>query len=39
MYLPIYIIRIDEPSAGVFMLAGEETEILVYRDGSWRLLS
>ncbi|WP_445223390.1 DUF6888 family protein [Coleofasciculus sp. FACHB-SPT9] len=38
MYLPIYIVRIDEPTGGVFFLAGEETEILIFRNGSWRYL-
>jgi hypothetical protein len=38
MYLPVYIVRIDEPTGGVFFLAGEETEILIFRNGSWRYL-
>ena len=38
MYLPIFIIRIDEPTEGVFFLAGEETEVLISLDGTWRFL-
>ncbi|MFE1743796.1 DUF6888 family protein [Coleofasciculus sp. H7-2] len=38
MYLPIYIVRIDEPTGGVFFLAGEETAILINRNGLWKLL-
>ncbi|WP_431191459.1 DUF6888 family protein [Funiculus sociatus] len=38
MYLPIYIIRIDEPTGGVFFLAGEETEIFIFPNGRWRYL-
>ncbi len=37
MYLPIYLVCIDEPTEGVF-LAGEETEVLISRDGTWKLL-
>uniref|UniRef100_UPI0035A1B006 DUF6888 family protein n=1 Tax=Hassallia byssoidea TaxID=482630 RepID=UPI0035A1B006 len=38
MYLPVYIIRIDERTGEVFFLAGEETAILINRNGLWRLL-
>lgn len=33
-----FLVRIDEPSAEVFFLAGEETEILIFRNGLWRFL-
>lgn len=38
MYLPIYLICTDEPTEGVFFLAGEETEVLISRDGTWKFL-
>ncbi|MBD2239540.1 hypothetical protein H6G35_23495 [Aulosira sp. FACHB-113] len=38
MYLPIYLIRIDERTRDVVILAGEETEILIYPNGKWRYL-
>lgn len=33
MYLPIYIVRIDERTGNIFILAGEETIVLINRDG------
>ncbi|MFB2879095.1 DUF6888 family protein [Floridanema aerugineum] len=36
MYLPIHIIRIDERTGNIFFLAGEETIILIERNGQWR---
>jgi hypothetical protein len=30
MYLPIFIIRIDERTEEIFFLAGEETAILIF---------
>jgi len=38
MYLPIYMIRIDERTKNVVFLAGEETEIIIYPNGKWRYL-
>jgi hypothetical protein len=38
MYLPIYLIRIDERTKDVVILAGEETEISIYPNGKWRYL-
>lgn len=38
MYLPIFLIRIDELTEGVFLLAGEEIEVLINRDGTWKFL-
>jgi len=38
MYLPVFLIRIDEPTEGVFLLAGEEIEVLISRDGTWKFL-
>jgi hypothetical protein len=35
MYLPIYLIRLDERTGNIFILAGEETEIIITRDGKW----
>lgn len=34
MYLPVYLIRIDEPTGGVFLFAGEEIEVLISREGT-----
>ncbi len=36
MYVPIFIVRIDERTSNVFILAGEEIEILIALDGEWR---
>ena len=36
MYRPIYLVCLDKPTGQIFILAGEETEILIDRDGSWR---
>ncbi|WP_416209798.1 DUF6888 family protein [Nostoc sp. LEGE 06077] len=38
MYVPIYMIRIDERTKNVVFLAGEETEIIIYPNGKWRYL-
>ncbi len=37
MYLPIYIIHIDERTNNVFFLAGEETMLTIKPDGEWSL--
>lgn len=39
MYLPIFLVRLDERTGNVFLLAGEETEIVITRDGQWRYVS
>jgi hypothetical protein len=36
MYLPIFIVRLDERTGDVFFLAGEETEIIIPPNGRWR---
>lgn len=33
MYLPIYLVRLDERTGNVFILAGEELEILIDHNG------
>jgi hypothetical protein len=38
MYLPVNIIRVDERTGEVFFLAGEQTAILINRNGMWRLI-
>jgi hypothetical protein len=35
-YLSIHIIRLDERSGEIYLLAGEEIGIVVQRDGIWR---
>ncbi|MHC5670959.1 DUF6888 family protein [Nostoc sp.] len=34
--LPIFIVRLDERTADVYILAGEETGIVINRNGEWR---
>lgn len=38
MYLPIYIIRVDERTGEVFFLAEEETAVLIFSNGLWRFV-
>jgi hypothetical protein len=38
MYLPVHIVRFDEQTGDIFLFAGEETAILINRNGLWRLL-
>ena len=37
-YLPIDILRLDERTGEIFILSGNEIEILISRDGNWRYL-
>ncbi|WP_398344927.1 MULTISPECIES: DUF6888 family protein [Nostocales] len=34
-YKPIYMVRLDERTGKIFILAGEDIEILISRDGNW----
>jgi hypothetical protein len=34
--LPIFIVRLDERTENIYILAGEETGILINRNGKWR---
>ncbi|MHC5939210.1 DUF6888 family protein [Nostoc sp.] len=36
LFLPIFIVRIDERTGNIYILAGEETGILITRDRKWR---
>ncbi|MEC4819826.1 MAG: hypothetical protein SAK29_42145 [Scytonema sp. PMC 1069.18] len=36
LLLSIFIVRLDERTGSVYILAGEETGILITRDGKWR---
>ncbi|MEH2397978.1 DUF6888 family protein [Nostoc sp.] len=36
MYLPVFLVRIDERRKNIVILAGEENEIIIYLDGKWR---
>jgi hypothetical protein len=38
MYIPIYLITVDSGTKDVFILAGEETEIIINTNGYWRYL-
>ncbi|WP_442941329.1 DUF6888 family protein [Nostoc sp.] len=35
MYQPVYLVRLDERTGEVVIIAGEETEIAIQRDGKW----
>jgi len=37
-YRSIEILRLDERDGSIFILAGEELQIQVYRDGTWEFL-
>ncbi len=36
MFLPIYIVRLDERTNNIYILAGEETGIVITPYGYWR---
>ncbi|MBW4597600.1 MAG: hypothetical protein KME46_33050 [Brasilonema angustatum HA4187-MV1] len=36
LLLPIFIVRLDERTGNIYILAGEETGIVITRDGKWR---
>ncbi|MBR8839226.1 MAG: hypothetical protein DSM106950_35800 [Stigonema ocellatum SAG 48.90 = DSM 106950] len=36
LLLPIFIVRLDERTGSIYILAGEETGIVIARDGKWR---
>lgn len=38
MYLSIVLVRLDKRTNQIYILAGEETEILIERDGTRRFL-
>jgi hypothetical protein len=38
MYIPIYLVTVDSRTKDVFILAGEETEIVINTNGYWRYL-
>ncbi|WP_390883037.1 DUF6888 family protein [Kovacikia minuta] len=38
MYLPVYIVRIDERTEDIFFLGGEETAILISQNGRWEYI-
>ena len=37
-FTPIYIVRIDERTGNLFILAGENIQIEIYKNGYWRFL-
>ncbi|MGF1542263.1 MAG: hypothetical protein ACFCU5_17765 [Pleurocapsa sp.] len=37
-FTPIFIVRIDERTKNVFILAGEDIQIEIYPNGYWRFL-
>jgi hypothetical protein len=38
LFIPIAIVRFDERTSNVFMLAGANIEIEIYRNGLWRFI-
>ncbi|QFS45540.1 DUF6888 family protein [Nostoc sphaeroides] len=36
MCLPVFLVRIDERTKNLVIIAGEENEIIIYLDGKWR---
>jgi hypothetical protein len=38
MYLPIYLVRLDERTNDIFILAGEDIQILIDSDGEATIL-
>ncbi|WP_371260811.1 hypothetical protein [Myxosarcina sp. GI1] len=37
-FTPIFIVRIDERTRNVFILAGDDIQIEIYSNGNWRFL-
>ncbi|MDZ7951887.1 MAG: hypothetical protein RMY16_00915 [Nostoc sp. DedQUE12b] len=35
-FLPVFLVRIDELTKNIVILAGQENEIIIYLDGKWR---
>jgi hypothetical protein len=38
-YRPIYVVRLDERDGQLFILAGDDIQILISRNGKWRFLT
>jgi len=38
MYLPIYLVRLDERTGDIFILAGEELQVLINSNGEVTIL-
>ncbi|MBD2447269.1 hypothetical protein H6G76_08830 [Nostoc sp. FACHB-152] len=38
MYLPVFLVRIDERTKNIVIIAGEEHEMIIYPNGKWRYL-
>ncbi|WP_416245126.1 DUF6888 family protein [Crocosphaera sp. XPORK-15E] len=38
-YQPIYLIRLDERDGKLFILAGNDIQILISRNGDWEFLT
>ncbi|WP_420485265.1 DUF6888 family protein [Iningainema tapete] len=39
LYREIALFRFSDKTGNVFILAGDELQILVFRDGSWRFIN
>lgn len=38
-YRPIYLVRLDERDGSIFILAGDDLQIVINRNGQWEFLS
>lgn len=38
LYLPINIVRLDDRTGNIFILAGEENIVEIYPNGKWRYI-
>ncbi|WP_390091410.1 DUF6888 family protein [Geminocystis herdmanii] len=38
LYIPIYLVRLDERDQRLIILAGEEIEVAIELNGNWRFL-
>jgi hypothetical protein len=39
LYMPVYLVRLDERTEYIIFIAGEETVIEIYPDGNWRYIN
>ena len=38
MFTPVFILRLDERTGNIFVLAGDNIQMEIYRNGRWRFL-
>jgi hypothetical protein len=39
MYLDIHLFRFNDRSGEIYILAGEDVEVLIYANGTWRFIN